>query len=697
MKRFVLSLSLCFSFFAAAEPPVRTPTSRTLSPLDAQATQGLKNLQGSAGYLTPVSIVVIGDSFNIGYFAGLERFHIRGAFRCLQAAGGGDSGVTIHDGDDDPGHGPLDYTLSPDGMYYEIADGGNLTCGHLQYGTGGPADQVHYTLFPGTGTAQLEYSYSGATWTPVGSPINTASITSVQCGTVALPFGYTNSVRCRVTATGGTVNGWIGQGMEGPGLMFASFATSGQSMAQTMSIGETRWKAMLTAWGTDLVISSWYDGRLIDAAGIGTGDDVGEDNWTDNGPFDRAYDWSKAAVPTVDWLFVSPHQVNPDNDYARTPAPEMATLDAAYTAVGIGINAEERNRYSQPFIRAFALDRGEAYVDCYHMFPSFAAAAAQGMYANDPTPNLHLSDAGKSYKANLVFRESGLEAVFVTKAAAGLSVNGYNFVPTQNFGQGNGLALYNYLGVNQQFFTGSVCIMGATRPDGAGARLDYLDANGSLRITTFNGGSSFPHVDFNSYGMHPATTNQGALGKGSQRFEGAFVGGLSAGIATKTTTYTATATDHTLLGDATGGAFTITLPVAAPVLPLTAATSQHNGRIYAVKKIDSTGNAVTIAGSSYTRTSGVTNGTTSITFANGGQIVPSVGSLITGTNIPAGTYVTAATTTTATLSQAASGSGSGITFTFTELIDGATTVTLSSQWDRVQIQSNGAVWFVIAN
>lgn len=543
--------------------------------IQTAASNGLRNLQSAAGYSTPVSILVIGDSFNIGYYAGLDRFHIRGGFRTSQVSGGGDSGVTPVTGD---------YAKSPDGTYYSIASGGNLTCGHLHYGAAGPADQVHYTLFPGTGTAQLQYSYSGGAWTNVGSAIDTTLITSVQCATVALPFGYTDSVRCRVTATGGTVNGWIGQGMEGPGIMIASFATSGQSMAQTISVGETIWKAMLTAWGTDLIVSSWYDGRLIDAAGIGTGDDVGEDNWADNGPFDRAYDWSKSAVPTVDWLFVSPHQVNPDNDYARTPAPEMAALDAAYTAVGIGTNAEARNAYSQPFIRDFALSRGEAFVDCYHLFPSFAEAAAQGMYASDPTPNLHLSDIGKAYKANHVFKNSGLGTVFVTKSAAGLPVNGYQLNVNQNFGQGVGLTLYDYRGVPQPFYASTVNAIDPTRPDGAGGGMSYSSATGALRFGSFIGGSAFAQVEVKQNGLHPITNLTGSSGLNAQRWEGVFAGGMTLGIATKTTAYTATAADRTILADATSGAFDIDLPAAA----------SHSGRIYTIKKVDASGNAVSI-------------------------------------------------------------------------------------------------------
>jgi len=61
-------------------------------------------------------------------------------------------------------------------------------------------------------------------------------------------------------------------------------------------------------------------------------------------------------------------------------------------------------------------------------------------------------------------------------------------------------------------------------------------------------------------------------------------GPISTAISTKTTTYTITATDSTILADANTAGFTITLPTAVGA----------TGRIYVIKKIDSTGNVVTI-------------------------------------------------------------------------------------------------------
>jgi len=57
-------------------------------------------------------------------------------------------------------------------------------------------------------------------------------------------------------------------------------------------------------------------------------------------------------------------------------------------------------------------------------------------------------------------------------------------------------------------------------------------------------------------------------------------------VQSKTEAYTLTGSDDTVLADASGGAFTLTLPSASTV----------TGRVYHIKKTDSSGNAVTIDG-----------------------------------------------------------------------------------------------------
>jgi hypothetical protein len=74
-------------------------------------------------------------------------------------------------------------------------------------------------------------------------------------------------------------------------------------------------------------------------------------------------------------------------------------------------------------------------------------------------------------------------------------------------------------------------------------------------------------------------------------------GHLFVKVVSKTANYTAAATETVILVDATSGAITITLPAVAGV----------DGQVYVVKKIDSSGNAVTVDASSSELIDGAAN------------------------------------------------------------------------------------------
>lgn len=81
--------------------------------------------------------------------------------------------------------------------------------------------------------------------------------------------------------------------------------------------------------------------------------------------------------------------------------------------------------------------------------------------------------------------------------------------------------------------------------------------------------------------------------------------GLSVNIVTKTASYTATSNDNTILANAQTGAVTITLPTAVG----------SNGKLYTVKKIDATANAVTISTTSSQTIDGASSYTINTTYS----------------------------------------------------------------------------------
>lgn len=79
-----------------------------------------------------------------------------------------------------------------------------------------------------------------------------------------------------------------------------------------------------------------------------------------------------------------------------------------------------------------------------------------------------------------------------------------------------------------------------------------------------------------------------------------------AAITTVTANYTITADDYTVLSDATSGAITITLPAASAL----------TNRLFNIKKIDSTGNTVTIAPSGADTIDGSTSAIIELQWVN---------------------------------------------------------------------------------
>jgi len=131
--------------------------------------------------------------------------------------------------------------------------------------------------------------------------------------------------------------------------------------------------------------------------------------------------------------------------------------------------------------------------------------------------------------------------------------------------------------------------------------------------------------------------------------------------------------------------YEITLPLVASVpaneYTFIRSDSSSNGFIYSLK------------GGASTRTGGVTTqDSTSITFANSGNITPLVGSGISGGGIATGSVIVSATTTSAVLSLAAQSNTTAQTFTITEPINGTRLYSLSEQWDRITIVATTSGW-----
>jgi hypothetical protein len=161
-------------------------------------------------------------------------------------------------------------------------------------------------------------------------------------------------------------------------------------------------------------------------------------------------------------------------------------------------------------------------------------------------------------------------------------------------------------------------------------------ANTTVTAGTYGSSSAVAQVTINAQGQVTSASNVGitipsgnVTGLGTMATQNAnsvtITGGsisnvtlsnvsINTSIVTKTGNYTAAAADETILVNASGGVVTITLPTAVGVA----------GKVYTVKKIDSSTNAVTVA----TTSSQTIDGVTTYSLANqyGGVNVQSDGS-----------------------------------------------------------------------
>lgn len=117
-------------------------------------------------------------------------------------------------------------------------------------------------------------------------------------------------------------------------------------------------------------------------------------------------------------------------------------------------------------------------------------------------------------------------------------------------------------------------------------------SNSATAFRVMNAAGSTTHIGVDT------TNNRTLIGGGASSANSVLQvnGAISAPITTVTGATTLTQSNGTVLGDATSGAFNVTLPTAVGI----------TGRMYTVKKIDSSGNAVTIATTSSQTIDGVT-------------------------------------------------------------------------------------------
>lgn len=182
----------------------------------------------------------------------------------------------------------------------------------------------------------------------------------------------------------------------------------------------------------------------------------------------------------------------------------------------------------------------------------------------------------------MITNTSTITASLLSEASSTITMNG-QFVPNATGSRtlGTSSLAWNKLFV-REIHTDS----GALTLDGV---------SGTNPITLQINGTGYWNLNSGGH-WAPDTTSVSDLGTTAKLIRSLYLsGGAVFGTVSKTASYTLTANDFTVNGNATGGAFNLTLPAAA----------SHAGRYYTMIKSDASANAVTIIGT----VSGVVNPT----------------------------------------------------------------------------------------
>jgi len=444
--------------------------------------------------------------------------------------------------------------------------------------------------------------------------------------------------------TVGNVDGWIGQGCDGPGLTTISFATQGQGIEQCADITPAIWKKMVAGWRainatsiappqivkdnyytitivgtTDFVTSFGASfntvGTVFRSTATGASGDTttgrvsqsesqiilsvfadyrftgvnttnyptaGVPSWDASGPANLLYTNSRAldANPSCDWFVVGPHSVDPARLDPNTTANQLAQT-AAFAAIGINtLNTQIRNVDGAKAQREFAERLGTGFVDCIPMFPNYTLAVAEGNYTDD----IHLNLRGQLAKKAYVYNNSNLGWVIGSEAyRSGIRVGNVKLTATTGRSASPSISVSTLNGLNLAPIIASDLRAGRSdRQETDGIVMWSPSANnGNIGFfSTSNNRQAFLVFDSNAF--TPVSAGAITCGDITRPWGMVNTGGLRVGFVKKTAAY---AIPRTVDGAkdymiACDGTFTVTLPMAR-----NAESSGQAGKVYIIKNI----------------------------------------------------------------------------------------------------------------
>lgn len=588
------------------------------SSLDTQATEDTVNTQpytaakiagwtpGGGGTAAPVRLLFIGDSLSTAG-GGLKSGPLMGRAGIIGLQSYNRTGtVTLHT---PPSSGRQDYWISGIAQTYAIGATGEYTDGGISTGDiRGDKCCIGYIKQSGGGSFDLQYQTNGTgAWTTVAS-INTANATQIGAyAEYSLPTSNSPFYRLRINnvTTGPVVVVVTGiYNSNGGGVIsMPNFSQiSGLDVSQAITTPSAVFAPIWTGLAPDIVMSLWAD--------TGT-------EWDSGGAFRTFYAASKTAYGPTDWIQISRNISYEDGATSWSNSTSYASgslvyvvssgtvylyrcssthTSASLTEPGVGANWATVWTLESPQAgveitskayatsqaasqRAWALSAGETFINGAELFGSSWGIANTKKLMGDI---VHPSTAGSTLRNMHIWSKLPLGSWYLGGGLKlGVNDSELNSSATSGAINAQKIELLRPLAIRSSSGSLSLFDKSSLFDNTRVFQISHdsraaLFSCGSTSLLTVSGA-----VD-GTAGIYPGFTNL-PLGSTSLRFS-AFASGMNAGIATKTSAYTALSTDHTILCDATTAAFSVTLPSA----------STSSGRVFVVVKTDSSGNAITI-------------------------------------------------------------------------------------------------------
>lgn len=404
---------------------------------------------------------------------------------------------------------------------------------------------VAYTKVAGGGSFDLQYQpYGSTTWTTLGTVATANASTVGAYVTYDLPTSTFPRYKLRINnVTGGTIN-IVAVGMYnsngGGAILITSDVTAkgGLDLVDTITTPSAVINPIWAGFAPDVVLSRWADAYT---------------EWQTGGRWRTLYATLKAAYNPTDYIQIGPHYMN-----SSVTSQAVSDVDSAQ--------------------RAWARETSETFVSCSGLLRSWDDQYALGISTDDEYGRVHLTFQGQNIINQYIWRKTKLGNVYL-----GQEIYGAGSSPLFSTVLGSGNVDAMPMSIPRQIIGSASGYMmpSLNLPYDYYNQAGLQNSNGELALVT-GGGAQVLIGRSSEAGAHPVADGR-MLGRTNFRWR-IWASGAQFGIVTKTADYTATADDHTILCNTSGGAWKLSLPAA----------SSHSGRVYVIKKIDSSGNKVTI-------------------------------------------------------------------------------------------------------